>query len=240
MKRKRILALILVLAMAAALIGCGSAVKGADYQFILNACSDWLEDPDDLSALSTFMGGSFIGDEFHELMQALVDSSMVAPEDLISGVEDDLDVPVGSAVEFTVTGETDADAKQAAAYQTDLDSTTEGLRTTAELFFSMRDMLQGSIADMSEEERAQIDAEFRDENGMSVDEYLAIMERLGNSYSAIAEKLDGAEVTGVVTAEVSYDTQDGTTTEEIVFLKIDSTWASVYMLDMLKELAKIA
>lgn len=240
MKLKKILALVLVLALSAALIGCGTAAKTVDYQFILDACAGWVKDTHDLSALSKFMGGDFIGDELNTLMQMMVDEGFVEMDDLTSGLDEELGVATGSDIKFSVAEETELDAEALADYQADLDDAAEGLRDVSEQISSLRDMLDGTFADMSEDEMAEIDAEFQEENGMTVSEYLDLMNRMCDSFNALADKLDGAVIDKGVTAKVGYDTDDGAATEDIDFLKIGDTWTSSYMIDMLTEMSNIA
>ena len=87
---------------------------------------------------------------------------------------------------------------------------------------------------------AEVEAQFEQENGMSLEDYKALLTKMCDSFNALADKLDGAVIDKGVTAKVGYDTDDGAATEDIDFLKIGDTWTSSYMIDMLTEMSNIA
>lgn len=240
MKLRKTLALLLVLAMSVALIGCGSTAKAVDYQFILDACADWVADTDDLDALGTFMGGDYIGDELYTLMKMMVDEGFADMDDLTAGLDDELGVETGSEIKFSVQSEKDVDADTLADYQSDLDNASEALRDVADQLADLKELMDSSVAELSDDDLAELDAQFQEENGMSLDEYLELMNKMCESFNALADKLDGAKIDKAVTATITYKTDDGNAVEDIDFLKIGDCWANSYMIDMLKEMSSIA
>lgn len=239
MKRNKILALVLVLAMSFALIGCGSSIN-AEYQFVLDAASAWVKDTSDLAALSKFIGGNFIDEELNSMFSMIIEEGLADIDDLTSGFEDDLGVQPGDDIKFTVASEADLDADKIAEYQEKLDKAPEALRESAEQLSSMREMMESTLTGMSAEDLAQIDEEFQEENGATLEEYLDILTRMSDSFNALADKLDGATIDKGVKATANYNTDDGTAAEEIDFIKIGDAWASSYMIDMISELSSIA
>ena len=240
MKLKRTLAFLLVLAMSVALIGCGSTAKKVDYQFVLDACTSWIKDTEDLTALGTFMGGNFIGDDLTALMNMMVEEGFVDVNDLSDGLDSELNVDVGTEVKFSVQDEKALDDDAVADYEKDLDNAAESIRGVAGQLSDLKDLLDSSLSGLNEEEMAEVEAQFEQENGMSLEDYKALLTKMCDSFNALAEKLDGAAIDSGVTASVTYKTDDGDAVEEIDFLKIGDSWTSSYMIDMLKEMSSIA
>ena len=79
-------------------------------------------------------------------------------------------------------------------------------------------------------------AQFEEEMGMSLDDWLQLIVDMHDKLAALAEKLDGATIEKGLTSKLTYKIDGDKQFENIVFLKINGEWAPEYVIDMLDSL----
>lgn len=246
MKKRNMLSLLLVLAIVFSLAGCGLTGKSeedskGEYKTVLTALERFVKDPDDIDALCGFIGGDFYKDEFRKMLDMELDYDIIDMDALVDEMEDVIsensDIKLGSEINVSVVKEEDLGADEIADYQTKLDDAYNTLSTARESFADLQDQVLEALDGMTSEEKAQVDEQFQSEMGMTLDEYLDLLDTYVDVLSAMSDKLEGAKVETARNVTLKY-TGDNITTEseEIIFLKIDGEWITSALFDMLGQL----